>query len=160
MSTWNVRLGRKKTIIQVKEILGKGSGFAIIRDQYGREQKLLRRNFPIDEWNGIKVGSEIALIIGELIIKAQVLLVKSPIDKVWENIPIPGCLWCCDSCEKRGVRGYETGDDLSVVIRHILEDHKKASSGCECSITDLHIYDHNFVEQKGLQEILALQKAQ
>jgi len=155
-SNLNIRLNTRKEIIKIKEIISKGERFIIIRDQQNKEHKFYRVDFYISGsgWHAISVGSEISVCIRESVQRLAISLIKEiKIAPVWDNIPIPGYLWACECCKKRGTVSCEEGINPSVYIKEIYANHEKVSP--KCGSSKVRIFSHNFVEQTEVAKIIA-----
>ena len=82
-------------------------------------------------------------------IKEQPLVMKDG-----EAIPMTDYMWCCFVCKKRG--GVDSADDDRITANKIIEAHRTASPRCHPALEQFKVY-RNFVEEKGLEEILTLE---
>jgi|GEM_PF-5648191 len=158
-SNLNIKLRGRKQVIEIKEIISKGEGFMVVCDKHGKEHKIHRTDFYISSggWYSISVGSEIEVFITESVLKLKILSVKEPIaSPVWENIPVPGYLWVCEACKKRGVVSCETGDDPSSSVNRIYADHENLSPKCDHD--KVRIFSHDFVEMTEAAKIIAFKR--
>jgi len=159
-SILNVKLVGKKKIIRVEKILREEKDFVVVSDSKGKEHKLYRIDFVSGDLDKIKPGSKVGVLIREEVTGLFVVFSEKTLaETAWDDIdiPIPGYLWACKVCRKRGVVSCEEGDEPSGYIREIKEAHQKATPGC--ASTNIRILNHEFVEQTDMMAIIALKKA-
>lgn len=152
MNIFNLKLQRKKTVIKVAAILERKSGFMVIRDQWGKEHRLSEIDFPSFEWERIRPGAEIEIIVQEMIVAAKVRKTETKLPKILGNqtVPIPGYVSSCEVCGKIKTFGYEEGDNPWTVLEEIYKTHKLGSPKCDgITIGRFHIIDHNGIENEG-----------
>lgn len=153
MTVWNVYLHRRKFPIKVRKVLKKPKFMVIVDTQgKGKQHELAEVDFTPSEWEKIKTGSTITLIIAESVIAWRI---EPP--KVEKNIrkfifeaqkKASGLffVWDCEHCGINGYVEYEDGDDFQIIAEHIVSAHKKeVKAGCEQGI---RIFDHRGMEQK------------
>jgi hypothetical protein len=153
-------MSTKKTILEIREVVERKPEFIVFTDQYGNQHKYFKGYFSPADWQSLKPERTLEVYTKETLTGIKVWPQKPEmfyvwkLTKEWEDIPVPGYLWGCQECSKRGVVGYEDGDDQQVILRHILQAHMVNSP--ECRHPNFRIYNHLFQEQRDFDELLAL----
>ena len=152
----NVKVENKKVMLEIKQIVARYPGFVEFVDQNGNAQKVFKVDLLPRDWARIGPGSTIEVYVREMLSAIKVLASKPDMfmTSEWQKIPVPGYLWACQECQKRGVVGYQDGDDMQVVVDHIFDNHNTKSPECSA---DFHIYNHLFEEQYELERLLSFQ---
>jgi hypothetical protein len=163
MTFWNVHLGRRKIVINVKEVLQRGPGFMVILDDTGKQQRLSETDLPLSDRERIRAGSIITLLISESV---TIWSVRAPrieeyakrlIVETKEKVSGPFFVWVCQSCGTSGYIEYEEEDDpLGIAERIILAHQKEAKPGCGNRIL---IFDHRGMENKESELFLSSRMA-
>lgn len=160
MSSWNVKLNRRKVVITVKKILQRWPEHAAdfpgmeIVDTKGRRHALAYLDFICtrEEWDQIREGSKIEITLVESVTNPRVILSKSKkLAKsrvIHEDIlPEGDYKWRCLVCGKKG--GYDCNgvEDPEVIADAIYRAHHEASSDCDATNVEVFNKDMKLEEE-------------
>jgi len=166
MSTWNVKLNRRKVVITVKKVLQSWPDYSAglpgmeILDTKGRRHALSSIDFPSYEWEKIGEGAKIEVTLAESLVNPRVISTRfiSELEKELkrEVVPVSGYIWYCEVCEKRGSVDCEDVDEPRLIIRKIYEAHRQVSSKCDPA--NVQVLDKYMRKQEELTRLVALEK--
>ena len=163
MSTFNIKLLRRRKSIVVDRIFTRRPKFIVICDQNKIQHELSEIDFPSYEWESIGVGSKIELTIAESIVGMKAIhtrfqeKVKRFLDNPQKKFKGLFFTWICYNCQTMDCVEFEDGDDPQVIIEHICESHKnKNGAKPDCNRSRIRLFDRNGNERKDLAQALFL----